>query len=337
MKEFDDSTDIQELTIYGNLLINDEIRLEIFKSTLPGWLIYWKAPCLLRIRGRFAKEAIMFTKDFSQVKSVQDSDFLTWRKQSEWDIRELTTPFVIIYLEDHMIKESSVTSSNHMSEIRENRADVFQYSWFHQYSQLRKILLDNGAESTQNGVFIELTKSLVKRISQPDRNYFVSLSSIFSREFLLKVLGSPKPLIRRYDPRSPFDVEQRPGTYWYLPIIYGVASNEIIMCIDDDNGVTGSSAISLGLYEGPVTTRGLSHHAKNSLYLIVLSLFHKLKVLGFLKISNAATKSILFKGLSYLNVVTYSLEAPTLRLIDFLIECVYKLSRLSTWKKWGRY
>lgn len=336
MQEFDDSTDFQELTIYGNLLINDKIRLEIFKSTLPGWLSYWKSPCLLRIRGRFANEAIMFTKDFPQVKSVQDSDFLTWRKQSECDIRELTTPFIVIYLEDHMIKGSPVNSSNLISEIRENRADVFQYSWFLQYSQLRKVLLDNGAESTQNGVFVELTKSLVKGISQSDRNYFVALSSIFNREFLLRVLGSPRPLIRRYDPRSPFDVEQRPGTYWYLPISYGVTSNEIIMCIDDDNGVTGSSAISLGLYEGPTTTRGQSHHAKNSPYLIALSLFRKLKVFGFLKISNAATKSIIFKGLSYFNVVTYSLEAPILKFIDCFIDYVYKLSPLWAWKKWGR-
>ncbi len=324
------------MTIYGNLLINDQIRLEIFKSTLPGWLSYWEFPCLLRIRGQLANEAIMFTKNFPQVKSVQDSEFLTWRKQSESDIRELTTPFIIIYLEDHMIKGSPVTSNNLISEIRENRVDVFQYSWFHQYSQLRKILLDGGAHLTQNGIFIELTKSLAKGISKPDRNYFISLSSIFNREFLLKVLSSPRPLIRRYDPRSPFDVEQRPGTYWYLPISYGIVSNEIIICIDDDNGVKGSSAISLGLYEGQVTTRGLSHHSKNSLYLIALSLSRKLKVLGFLKVSNTATKSIIFKGLSYLNVVMYSLNAPMLRLIDCFMEHVYKSSRLWMWKKWGR-
>lgn len=309
---------LSKLTIYGNVLINDIARFNTLQATLPQWLDYWDAPCVLRVRGELSGVVMDFCKSLKSVTCVQGSDFLQWRKQAFCDISSITSKFVMIYLEDHLPSKSAPLAKSLLSELTTHRVVVFQYSWFFQYQGLRKILIEYNSDEDEIGIYTELDSETLSRILKRDTNYFVSLTSIFDRDFLLRILNSSRPFLRKYDPRAPFDVEQGPQSSWYLPMVFGISKNELGICIDDDNAAPGSSAIARGLFAGPQVERGVSHQANLSINSLSLKVIRRLVGGRGLSSMNATLKLRISRFLFWLNVLAYSLEAPILRCLDWL-------------------
>jgi hypothetical protein len=51
---------------------------------------------------------------------------------------------------------------------------------------------------------------------------------------------------------------------FYLPIRFGLPVSEFALCVDDEMGISGSSAISRGISNQSKTKRGLSHYSRIS-------------------------------------------------------------------------
>ena len=253
------------IMIYGNLLIDDEKKFEALKFTLPGWLAYWKSKCLLRIRGRYSSEVVDFCMQFDQVQIIQDSNFIQWRKQVLWDIKTFNSKYIMLYLEDHMLSNSPPEADLLISEMSKYRVDIFQYSWYKQYDQLRRKLTETSKKTSTQGVYCHINKSNHSLVLSTKFPWIVSMTSVFNHNFFVKILESNRPFIRKFDPKAPYEIEQPPKSNWYFPLVYGLSNFEMGICLDDDNSVQDSSAISRGLYHGDRSEVAQFHDSQYSL------------------------------------------------------------------------
>jgi hypothetical protein len=305
------------LTLYGNLLIDNQEKLSILKITFPQWVNYWGSDVVIRVRGKLADETIEFCTSVSpNIRLLKGSSFLQWRKQSVFDIRQLESNFIMLYLEDHMLANDPPSSKDLLNDLEANEIDVFQYSWHQQYLKVAETLLRSNSSISKVSISTEIDRSLLKHLLKVDPRYLISLTSIFQRDFLIKLLDSPRPYLRKLDPRSPFDVEQKPTNTWYLPMTFGVPLSEFGICVDDDNTVVGSSAIARGLYSGVRPTRGETHHSSNS----SISLAWKLRYVLFgkskINFIPLRIKLLLTTIIFWPTYISYSLQAPILRFLD---------------------
>jgi hypothetical protein len=306
------------LLVYGNVLIEDEIRLELFKLTFPAWVAFWEAPILLRIRGSYAGEASNFANQFGNVEIRLNAEFLQWRFQSLVDLCSVNSKYVVFYLEDHLMLAEKNSANFLLDELDLQSNDILQYSWFDQYAKFRHWTLSERYEKRQFGTYLSVDRNMLNRIPGSSKVYFCSLSSIFRRTFILKILYSGRPWIRKYDPKSPFDVEQQAGATWFLPINFGVTNFEISACIDDDHGVEGYSLISRGFVSDMSMARGTTHHPRFSLYRIFTRLGKFQSNNKGMVIISTKFKPMALIFLRYISIVHYSIYARILRTTDHL-------------------
>lgn len=307
------------ITMYGNLLIDAPEKLEILKVTFPQWVNYWESEVVIRVRGKLTDETIQFCTSVSPgIKVLKGAHFLQWRKQAGFDISQIESNFVMLYLEDHMLANDPPSSLGVLCDLITYGIEIFQYSWHQQYRKTAETL--SVSDSAINNVSISkvIDRTQLTELLSVEPRYLISLTSIFQRDFLMKLLDSPRPYLRKLNPRSPFDVEQKPSSTWYLPITFGLPLKEFGICVDDDNTVPGSSAISRGLYSGVRPARGETHHSKNS----TISLAWKLRrmVFGTLEISfiSLRVKLFLTSIIFWPTYISYTLLAPVLRILDNL-------------------
>lgn len=303
------------LMIYGNVLIESPSKLNFLKSTLPEWQAYWKVPAVVRVRGRYARDAADFFWNTPQVEIRLGSSFGNWRSQAYVDVFRLETDYLFLYQEDHMLHPNPPSSERIVRALYSSAADVFPYSWFESYGRLREQLSGDGT------IYDQLVASRIvdydyhRRVVGPAGLYPVSLSSIFRRKFLLRVLKSGRPFVRKFDPAGPFDVEQSHSATWILPLRLAFPLAEVGVCIDDDHLVPGSSAMSRGYYSGPAGTREYFHRPSNS---ITSRLRNLAKTTQVPWISGAFSRVL--SGIDYLS---FTAQAPIRRLLDF-----YKIRKI---------
>lgn len=312
----DDFGLVNDLTIYGNVLINNKLKLETLKRTLPQWVEYWDAPTIIRVRGKYWKEVFEFCAGLKSVVCLQGSDFIQWRKQTWWDISKIKTRFVMLYLEDHLLSSAPPNKILILQELKSKQVSVFQYSWFQQYGKLLNSLPQFGGEELDAGMYVSLKKNNFSKIIEHDFRWIISLTSVFDRNFLLTVLKSSRPYLRKKDPRSPHDVEQNPNSSWYLPTTFGLSKTEFGISIDDDNSIPGSSAISRGLYYGNRSERGANHEGRFST--IRIARLWKTQLFGneSIKFLPLKLKIFLTHLIFWPSYIGYSIQAPIFRLLD---------------------
>lgn len=326
-----------QMLIYGNILIDDQERLELFKLTLPGWLEFWDSQCLLRIRGKLACEASAFASQFARVTVNLDSHYLQWRFQSYVDLKEVNSTYVVIFLEDHLILSDKSKAPLLLKELESKAIDIFQYSWFMQYSGFRTGEIAFELQQGNLGTYSTVDKSFVRSLPESHRTQFCSLSSVFRRDFLVELLSSSRPWVRKYDPRSPFDVEQSPNSTWYLPINFGLPNFEIAACIDDDNGVAGYSLVSRGMFTNVTTKRGISHHPHRSFYTLfklIYIYFEKHQNLNFI---SAIFRNVAISLLATLTTLHYSFAGIYIKIYDQIqyLRYIRKFQKARQGTYWG--
>ena len=307
----------QSLTIYGNLKIDRIEKLEMLMKTLPQWLDYWGARAFLRLRGSLADEGADFARNLAGIECHVGAEFHQWRWQAQHDLEHVSTPYVFQYLEDHIPSSSAPPPLQVIDDLIRCDIDVLQYSWFQSYERQRTLLRKLGAREGSTTQSITLEWRSIPELRKQDPLYFVSLPSIFRRDFYLRVLRSPRPWIRRFDPVTPFDVEQRPPSAWLMPMTYACVKSELGICLDDDLLAPGSSAIARGLFVPTQSNGGrvYDHHAHASvrrcLNAVITradkrlhgTLLHPLPV-------------ALRKSLTLADILKYTAKAPVLRVRD---------------------
>lgn len=305
--------------IYGNLFINNKSKFQALKFTLPGWLNYWNSNCVLRIRGEYSSEVLEFCKTLDRVKICVGSDFIQWRKQTLSDLFSIQCDYVMLYLEDHMLSTSPPKSNELISEFYKNGVEIFQYSWFRQYDQLRVLLESKNVNYSVHGIYAEIDKSYKNEILKTKFPWIVSLTSVFEYNYLLKLLTSNRPYLRKFDPKAPYELEQRPNSSWYLPVVYGLSKDEMGICLDDDNSISNSSAFARGLFKGSIAEKAQNHDSSFSIIHIVRKFPNtrigaKLKQILPMKARRALKIPVLWLGYSI-----YSIQALFYCSSDYLM------------------
>jgi hypothetical protein len=305
-----------KLYLYGNVLIDSDVKKSAILSTLPKWLEVLNAPGMIRIRGKFALEVKEELRKLSGLTVVTGDDFLEWRKQSYEDVRLIDSKYILLFNEDHIPIMEQAKFAKTFSDIQTFDIDVFQYSWFQQYHQFRLASKSLDGASSNHLISIRLSKESLREILKWDRRWIISLTCIYKKKLLLNVLGSTKPMWRTKDPRSPHDVEQKPESKFFLPLNFGIPNHELGVSLDDDNTISGSSAISRGLFIGERSPRGENHESRNSPIarferVISLSLVNGIK--GKL---SPNLKALVFKFFLFPNSLYYSVQVLQIRFKD---------------------
>jgi len=253
--------------MYGNIQLSTVEKLEYFKRSFSDWSGYLGCPIFIRIRGTFAKQGVAYARRFANVQAVEGQQFKSWRVQAHYDIRQMDSVYIFLFLEDHMLSANPPDSAKLLEELFRQNCDVFQYSWFRLYANIRTVLDERHLGSVEAlGLFTAIPNGPLK--DQELLNcgrLFLSLTSIFRKTFFLNVLASPRPLLRKYTPLGPFDIEKPASCNFFQGFIYGLPSSELGICIDDENLMPGSSAISRGLFPKNVVERQSSHQLTRSI------------------------------------------------------------------------
>lgn len=319
MVPFTENPNTPTLLIYGNILINDELKFDSLKFTLPQWLDYWKSPCYIRVRGSYSQAVADFCARLQNIECTQGATFHQWRTQTIWDLKKKNYHFVMLYLEDHMLVESPPEGSRLLNEIISHDVQVFQYSWHRQYEKISQAIQKSQNNTSMSGAYISLTEKELRKILEIDYRWFISLTSIFERNFLLHLLKSSRPYVKKLDPKAPYTVEQKPESSWFLPIIFGLSKTELGVCIDDDNTIPGSSAISRGLYHGLRSSRGEYHHGMKSLIQVAWNIKERIYGKTPIRFIPLRLKLFVTKFIVWPTYISYSIQSLVLRLLDWKI------------------
>jgi hypothetical protein len=252
---------LRDVSAYGNILVNSPERLETFKETVANWQAKISIDMDIRIRGKFAVEAIAYCSKYANIRCEVGSKFLQWRIQSLIDVREINSKHIMIFLEDHQIVSNKQHFDQIIDSLQKEEIDIFQYSWFKHYAKARRFLEAKHAKNNTQVLSILVDKNSFRDFVLLNDTYIISLTSIFKKEALMFFLGTRRPWFRKYDSRGPFDVEKSPKQSFFLPIKYALPRSEFALCVDDEMGIPGSSAISRGISNSPLTKRGTNHYS----------------------------------------------------------------------------
>ena len=306
------------IAAYGNILVTSAERFETFKETIANWQEELQIEIFIRVRGSYANKVEEYCSQLNNVLCKTDSEFIQWRNQAYFDLLELEYEYIMIFLEDHQILCNNFNFRTIVESLNEEKIDIFQYSWFQHQARLRKYMESKFHQRRANVLSASINLENFREISKIDNTYFVSLTSIFRRSILIRLLKSRRPLLRKYDSRGPFDFEKSPRMKFYLPIMFGLPVSEFALCVDDEMGIAGSSAISRGLSNLPLTQRGVNHYSKLSPRFWL----SKYRVQSFPKTSKFSTASSsnvkvqLSKLLNFFNVIPNTFEFLVFELVD---------------------
>lgn len=278
----------KETSIFGNMYINSEVRLERLEKSLYSVSKLNFKYQIFSFRGIFNKEAKLLTKKYfpdSNLSLGEDNEF--WLEKSYQLINRFNSRFWIIFLEDHILLDA-----NHLIDVINDMylkdLEYCEYSWnFNgnlnkEFEEIEKENLGSSFKISYD--FESHTKRnnyCIKKLNQRDGVTIISLPAIFSDRLLKRLLLERKPFWRRHPKNTPFDIEKKSKDIMWLPLNYCLPKKELFCCIDDDNRHPGSSMISRNLYPFSEETKPKISFSKN-FYFWISKKFSKTSVVYFL-------------------------------------------------------
>jgi hypothetical protein len=275
---------MSNLTIFANFRINDVERFQRMKDSFDSFCNI-DALWILNIRGLFSLQAADYIHSGLGKKcqiSHYESTEAGWKNDSLLLAHKIKTKYVFLWIEDHVSLVENSIINEVVDEMESASVDYLNYTWY--FPELYKQWYgDIEKSSCQNIHHFTLTKELQKRISQAERpGYIISLPSIFSFSFFIKLLSDKRPYFRRWPKETPFDFEKNPTDFYILPVKMAILKIELFACIDDDNGVQGYSLHSRGLYSKR-ELRSIPFNNKKSIINTLFSFLFPLGVRHFIK------------------------------------------------------
>jgi hypothetical protein len=255
-----------KICIIFNLRINSTYRLDrllkLLRKLAPNSDAYFS----IRIRGVYSNLAhekiiqLFSTISNQNFKVYRGDDFKQWKMNTFMQVNESNCQNILLLQEDHYLISSPDALNSFIKECIDEITDIgFVTAWF-TYKEFRDrtYMLDE-FKSGSSGVYTVLSRIPWNFLSIEKPRYLVPLVAFFNRDFLVKILLSPRPFWRKYPANSPFDFEQSPWAKWLLPIKIGFSNQELFACIDDDIDVPGTSLQSRNLYPSDNLRKG-EHH-----------------------------------------------------------------------------
>ena len=250
-----------------NLRVNSPYRLDrlirlLQKLSLdPG--IYFS----IRIRGRnavLAQEQIVRVFEInsnSNYRIFVGEKFKQWKMNTYMQVIESNCERFLLLQEDHYLISSLDQLNSYIKECFDKKIDIGYITAWHTYKEFReRAEMLKEFKHEIHGSYVTLTSIPWNFLSIEKPRYLVPLVAYFNRDFLVKILLSPRPFWRNYPANSPFDFEQSPWAKWLIPIKIGFSNQELFACIDDEIDVPGTSLQSRNLYPLDNLRKG-EHHA----------------------------------------------------------------------------
>ena len=281
-----------------NVRINDLYRLDRLLMLLNKLLEFPNYEFSIRIRGILNHQAVeqvnslFILKNYTNFKIYTGDRFRQWKFNTLEQINECESEHFLLLQEDHFLISPVDSLNLFMSECIAEDVDIGLITAWFTYKEFREKanLLPESKKGT-SGIFCVLSGIPWVDLNVQKPRYLVPLVAFFERDFLVKILHTPRPLWRNYPANSPFDFEQSPWAKWLLPIKIGFSNQELFACIDDDIDVPGTSLQSRNLYPLDNLRKGEHHTSapfgiqKNldlfrkhlPLYLVNDSIFESLK------------------------------------------------------------
>lgn len=238
------------LTVFANFRINDAERFQRMKDSFDSFCNI-EAEWIVNIRGIFSLQSGDYMKSFLG-KKCQISHIETnsgWKNDSLFLARKIKSPYVFLWLEDHISLVDPSVIMNVVEEMNSVNVEYLTYSWF--FPELNKKWYGEADKISLNSIDYFLwtrTNNKATKINSERPPNIVSLASIFSYSLFEKLLLDKKPYFRRWPKGTPYDFEKNPTDYYLLPFKMAIPRFELFACIDDDNGVAGYSLHARGLY-----------------------------------------------------------------------------------------
>lgn len=262
------------LTVFANFRINDEERFIRMKDSFMSFCDISAQKWIINVRGVHKLNTIFFLRE--QLGEKLSPHILEsskgWFYDSRQLIGEIKTDFVMIWIEDHISLRDAESYTNILEEMAKSGSDYLNYTWWF-FGQARKVYDRIEKKEYQFIDTFELDKHKQENLDFIGRRPFIiSLPSIFSKELFLKIIEKDDPKLRRWPKETPFDFEKDGCDFHWLPIKMAIAKEELFASIDDDQGISGYSLQSRGLYPIRVKRSQSRRRDKN----MIVKLFSKM-------------------------------------------------------------
>lgn len=129
------------ITIFGNIFINDKLKLEMLKISFSSFNNSKIEKWVLNIRGKFKSE----TKDFLMKNIKQKKIFFElesdkgWFYESRLMSKEINSEYVFNWIEDHVNLQNSEFFNSIINELKEIEGEYLMYSAFFFWGTIRKL------------------------------------------------------------------------------------------------------------------------------------------------------------------------------------------------------
>ena len=168
-----------------------------------------------------------------------------WKINTLKMVLEQNYKYFILAQEDHLLLAEPSSLRDFLNECIERNVNVASLSFFESTRKLSSFLeVQDNTLVTSLGTYARLDKNWDRNMDF--RVWLINLLCFIDRTTLIKILESPRPILKKFPPFTPFDFEQGSKTSWYLPIVVSQPRIEMFACIDD--GPTGTSLQERGAY-----------------------------------------------------------------------------------------
>ncbi len=244
------------LTIFANFNISNEERFQRMKDSYHSFKNIKPDQWVINIRGEKKYEVGQFLK-----QELSDKIFISylhsgfgWFYDTKKILSKIKSDYVLIWIEDHILTADPLYLTSCITEMKKFNVDQLHYSFL--TKRIRQIF--SVLPLYKKGEYITVTK-IDNNSSLEIHNklkisffYIVSLASIMSKDFFIKIIYSSKPYLKRFPRKFPFDFEKISKDK-VCPIIYHALPNkELFASVDDDLGENGYSLISRGAYKSSI-------------------------------------------------------------------------------------
>ena len=254
LKQFDTA----EINFVINCRINsvERIRRLIYLSdqisNIPNFTLD------LRVRGDSSSITFQRIQSIFDGKRINKNQYKFWpgtNSGNNWKIDTLMqvlsrkSEYMVTLQEDHFFQCSMDHFVSLIKAGQDSKIDFMPLTFFPHIVDKNRVdafMRNELCMSNRYFNYFYISRNNFRRF---EHTTLLSQVGLYKTKFLIDVLKSEKPFVKKYNHKTPYSFEQTPGSHWFLPLVWGYPKNEIFACVDDDHGISGYSLVSRGLWK----------------------------------------------------------------------------------------
>jgi len=225
------------LTIFANFRINDQERLRRMKDSLQSFKDIAAQKWVVNARGKYKWEAMFYLHEQlgSKLVPYMLESKQGWFHDSRQMLQDISTDYVLFWIEDHMSMIKPEVFSDILREMKEREADYLIYTWFG--LDLMSCFEGLDVELGEHIDVIKINKKALRVLKNNHADhYLISCVGIFSKSLFSDVMWRGRPWLPRWPKETPFDFEKKIDDLPNIVFRHAFAKYEVFASIDDNKG-----------------------------------------------------------------------------------------------------